>query len=117
MFATNLKRLREEKKLTYRELADDLNKKYDVKFSKSTIQRWEENTSSPSIAHATALAHYFNVSLDDLTKNEVKYEKTEEENNIETLAAHIDGDVTEEELEEILAYIEMKRSLRRNRNK
>lgn len=105
MFATNLKRLREEKKLTYRELAEDLNKKYDVKFSKSTIQRWEENTSSPSIAHATALAHYFNVSLDDLTKNEVKQKKTEEENNIETLAAHIDGDVTDEEMKEILAFI------------
>lgn len=105
MFATNLKRLREEKKLTYRELAEDLNKKYDVKFSKSTIQRWEENTSSPSIAHATALAHYFNVSLDDLTKNEAKHEKTEEENNIETLAAHIDGGVTDEEMKEILAFI------------
>lgn len=105
MFATNLRRLREGKKLTYRELADDLNKKYDIKFSKSTIQRWEENSSSPSIAHATALAHFFDVSLDDLTKNEIKQEKTEEENNLHTLAAHIDGDVTDEEMKEILAFI------------
>lgn len=32
-------------------------------------------------------------------------------------AAHIDEDATEEEIEEIMAYIEMKRNLRRNRNK
>lgn len=34
-----------------------------------------------------------------------------------TYAAHIDEDATEEEIEEIMAYIEMKRNLRRNRKK
>lgn len=122
MFANNLKKLRESRGLTYRELADELNKKYDVKFSKSTIQRWEENESYPSIKHASALAHFFNVTLDELSNLEpnsnISIIKEESQNyTVETIAAHIDDDVTEEEMEEILAYIEMKKSLRKNRNK
>ncbi|QNR08270.1 helix-turn-helix domain-containing protein [Macrococcoides canis] len=92
VFANNLKRLRESRGLTYRELADELNKKYDAKFSKSTIQRWEETESYPSIKHAAALSHYFDVTLDELSSSE-------KENNT--------GFIKEKDAEYITSVIEL----------
>lgn len=112
MFPSVFKQLRESKNLTYRELADELNKRYNVKFSKSTIQRWEEGKSSPSIDHASAIAHYFDVRLEQLTGLEDIEIKNESSDDY-TLAAHIDDDVTEEELIEIQRYIDYIKSQRK----
>lgn len=108
MFPRIFKQLRESKHLTYRELEEELNKRYNVKFSKSTIQRWEEGKSSPSIDHASAIAHYFDVRLEELTGLEDLEIKEDD-----TLAAHIDDDVTEEEMAEIKRYIDYIKSQRK----
>lgn len=113
MFPSVFKQLRESKNLTYRELADELNKRYNVKFSKSTIQRWEEGKSSPSIDHASAIAHYFDVRLEQLAGSEDVEIEEAENNDDYTLAAHIDDDVTEEEMIEIQKYIDYIKSQRK----
>lgn len=106
MFQNNLRKLREAKGLTYRELSEILSQKYDVKFSKSTIERWEKGDSSPTITHASALAHYFDVTLDELSGLEKLPEIKEEHNNFSGIAAHIREDATEEEIKEIQKFID-----------
>lgn len=106
MFPQNLKRLRNRKNLSMDELVKRLNEVYDVKFSKATLSRWEDGLSSPSIIHAAALADFFNVTLDELSgRNEV-------ENTNNVIAAHIEDDVTDEEMDEILNFIDYIKSKR-----
>lgn len=57
-FEKNLKALRKSRNLSLQELATRLNKNYNVKFSKTSIDRWERGESSPSMDHASALAHF-----------------------------------------------------------
>ena len=57
-FEKNLKTLRKSRNLSLQELATRLNKNYNVKFSKTSIDRWEKGESSPSMDHASALAHF-----------------------------------------------------------
>lgn len=108
----NIKKLRQNKNLTLIELANRLNNVYghlNLKFSKATILRWEEGDTSPSIDHASALADFFGVTLDELAgRGEIQNQKDDY-----TLAAHINDDVTEEELGEIQKYIEFIKSQRK----
>lgn len=109
----NIKKLRQNRGLTLIELADRLNKTYGLmklKFSKATIQRWEEGKSSPSIDHASALADFFNVTLDVVAGRK---DVPDHDAHDDTLAAHIDDDVTEEEMEEIQKYFEYIKSKRK----
>lgn len=110
----NIKKLRQSKNLTLIELSNRLNKAYghlNLKFSKATLQRWEEGKSSPSIDHASALADFFNVSLDVVAgRKDPEYVEDITDN---TLAAHIDDDVTEVEMEEIQKYFEYIKSKRK----
>lgn len=61
IFATRLKALREEKKLTQKELAEalDLN-------SKSTITNYEQNVREPDFQTLIKIATYFGVTTDFL---------------------------------------------------
>ena len=106
MFPNNLRKLRESKGLTYRELSDVLSRKYNVKFSKSTIERWEKGESSPTITHASAIAHYFGITLDELSGIKELPEIKEEKKDFSALAAHIREDATEEEIREIQNFID-----------
>ncbi|WJP97106.1 helix-turn-helix domain-containing protein [Macrococcus bovicus] len=117
MIANNLKKLRTSRDLSLSQLAEQLNKKYTPKFSKPTLSRWEEGTSSPSIEHASALANFYGITLDELACRIDESTLDNTHQYTEALAAHIDKDATEEEIEEILAYIDMKRKLRRNKKK
>lgn len=100
MFPQNLRKLRNAKNLSMDELVKRLNDSYEVKFSKATLSRWEDGLSSPSIVHASALADFFNVSLDELSgRQPLDYSN-------DVIAAHIDDDVTEDEMKDILQYIE-----------
>lgn len=115
MFRHNLRKLRESKGLTYRELSDILSKKYDVKFSKSTIERWEKGESSPTITHASAIAHYFDVTLDELSGIKELPEIKEDKTDFSALAAHIREDATEEEIREIQRFIDYTFSTREDK--
>ncbi|MBA8759133.1 helix-turn-helix domain-containing protein [Staphylococcus schleiferi subsp. coagulans] len=98
----NLVSLRRHRNLSLVELTDQLNKRFDVKFSKASIDRWEKGTTSPSVSHASALAEFFGVSLDELSgREEIDMEHQKR------LAVHFDKeDLTDEEIEEVCQFIE-----------
>ncbi|WP_283679923.1 helix-turn-helix transcriptional regulator [Lentilactobacillus sp. Marseille-Q4993] len=66
MFAQTLRDIRLEHHLSQQELADNLNKKYNKKISKSMISRWENGTTDPQMDYVRMLAGYFQVEPEDL---------------------------------------------------
>lgn len=101
-FAENLSKLRKSRGLSLKELSDRLNNKYEVKFSKASLDRWEKGITSPSMDHASALAEFFNVSLDELSGLE---EMKQDEPH--TMAAHLNGELhNEEDIKYIMGLIE-----------
>lgn len=69
MFSTNLRRLRNEKKLSQEKLAAELNAKYDTRVSKSMISRWERGTTDPQMKYVRIVADYFGLSTDLVESN------------------------------------------------
>ena len=100
-FEKNLRALRKSRNLSLQELATRLNKNYNVKFSKTSIDRWERGESSPSMDHASALAHFFGISLDELSG--IKELKEKEPT---TLAAHLEGELKQEDVDYIISLID-----------
>ena len=64
----NLKRLRKERNLTTREMAEIINT------SKTAFNNWETGKTEPSIEYLKALSNFFCVSVDFLIGNEPKRE-------------------------------------------
>ncbi|MEK4757050.1 helix-turn-helix transcriptional regulator [Macrococcus sp. FSL W8-0367] len=83
-----------------------------VGIAKSALSRYLNKTREFPLNKAEDFANALDISTEYL----LGFESNKSE-FVETIAAHIDDDVTEEEMEEILAYIEMRRNLRNNRNK
>lgn len=63
-FSERIKELREEKGLSQRQLAVEIN------VSQANISRWENGTQDPSTEWLVNLADYFNVSVDFLLGRE-----------------------------------------------
>lgn len=61
---TILKELRLKNNLTLEELAEEINKKYAVKLTKSMISKWETGKATPVYDHLKRLALYYNVTTD-----------------------------------------------------
>ena len=100
-FSDNLSKLRKSRNLSLKELSDRLNARYEVKFSKASIDRWEKGFTSPSMEHASALSDYFNISLDELSgRKEMKIEEPK------TLAAHLEGELKQEDVDYIMSLID-----------
>ena len=113
MFPTILKRLRNQLNLSQDELVSRLNKNdKQLKFSKASLSRWEDGQSSPSILHAKVIADFFGVTVDALVGAEEIPNDLEEKFNSEVIAAHIDDDVTDEEMNEILNFIDFMKNKR-----
>ncbi len=113
IFSENLKKFRNAHNFSMDELVNRLNSKFAIRFTKTTYARWESGETSPSIDHASAIANFFKVSLDEMNGNDSLEVSTNDQRNIETIAAHIDEDVTEEEMETIKKYIEFIKSSRK----
>lgn len=64
--AQNLKYLREQKDLSQRELSDVLG------FSSSAVTMWEQGRRSPDIETIIKLAEYFNITLDELVRKDLR---------------------------------------------
>ncbi|HFK0084903.1 TPA: helix-turn-helix domain-containing protein [Listeria monocytogenes] len=96
MFSKKLAELRKKKGYSQYKLAEELG------FSRGQIANYEQGSREPDYQTLMKIAKYFNVSTDYLLCGESN-------KIIDTIAAHIDPDATEEEMEEILAYIEEKR--------
>lgn len=60
------KNLRDERGLTMDELCYQLNKRYGLTIGKSIISKWERGLQYPHASHLSALADFYNVSVDYL---------------------------------------------------
>lgn len=109
-FGARLKDLRLRAKLTQQQLGDI------VHVSKVSISGYERGERSPDTETLRNLANYFEVSVDYLLNGEEGYQKEwsdsfdKPNDMIRTVAAHIDDDATEEDLEDILRYIEYRKN-------
>ncbi|EDO1161702.1 helix-turn-helix domain-containing protein [Listeria innocua] len=96
MFGDTLMKLRKSKNLTQSDIAKILG------VARTTYSSYEQNRRMPDAEIQIKIADYFDVSLD--------YLHGRGKNNIsDTIAAHIDSNASEEDIKEILAYIEEKR--------
>lgn len=98
MFAQQLKDLR---KKTPGLTQTDMAKKLGI--AKTTYASYEQGKRTPDIETQNKIADFFNVSLDYLHGRESKNSFSEKQM---TVAAHIDDEVTEEQMEDILNYID-----------
>ncbi|EDN8509184.1 TPA: helix-turn-helix domain-containing protein [Listeria monocytogenes] len=96
MFSKRLSELRKKKGFSQYKLADELG------FSRGQVANYEQGTREPDYQTLLKIAEFFNVSTDYLLGRD--------DNNLaDTIAAHIDSNASEEDIKEILAYIEEKR--------
>ncbi|WP_277678802.1 helix-turn-helix domain-containing protein [Gracilibacillus dipsosauri] len=72
-FASRLKKLREQRRLTLEQLADQINQKYHSSFTKSMISKWE-NGHNIELSSLKILSLYFGVSLNNLLGFNEKYD-------------------------------------------
>lgn len=97
MFAQQLKKLRKKTPhLTQMDMAKELG------IAKTTYASYEQGKRTPDIETQNKIADFFNVSLDYLHGRESKAFSTKQM----TVAAHIDDEVTDEQMEDILNYID-----------
>lgn len=75
--------LRKKNNFSQEELAEKMN------VSRQTISKWELEETSPDIKQAKKLSKIFNVSLDELTNNDIKSILIEKTSNTEKLAGII----------------------------
>ena len=62
-FGNKVRDLRQEKGFSIREFVEDINKKFNVKISKSMVCRWETNLNLPDVDNLILLAKYYNVDI------------------------------------------------------
>lgn len=100
-----LKKLREEKNVSMDKMCEDLSKIYNVNLAKSTVSKWENGKAEPSLAYLRILSKYFNVTLDYLIG--LEDEKAQPKNEIDTLAAHLEGkNITPKKMKLLEKYID-----------
>lgn len=75
--------LRKSQRLSQEQLAEKLN------VTRQTISNWELNETSPDLNQAKELSKIFNISLDELTGNDISNIIVEKVNNTEKLAGMI----------------------------
>ncbi|MCD5029078.1 helix-turn-helix domain-containing protein [Enterococcus asini] len=94
-FGERLKDLRKKRSLTQSQLGEKLN------VTKASISGYENDTRSPDRETLVKIAEIFNVSTDYLLG------RTDDKDKGPTLvAAHLDDDLTEEQLDEVKNFID-----------
>lgn len=102
MFAKNLKYLRNKYDIEQLDLAHKLGRK-----SSSSISEWEKGKYTPNFGTLKKISEIFNVSVEDLMEVDLSQRsKNKSSNKSDVIAAHIDDDVTDEEMKEILNFID-----------
>lgn len=69
--------------------------------SRSTISEWENGNKMPRAGSIEKLSQHWKIP-----KSKILNEQTPIDNNVQTIAAHINDDVTPEQLEKITEYID-----------
>lgn len=99
MFPQIIKDLRLSKKMTQKEVAEKL------EISRPAYTAYETGKRQPDYKTLQKIARLFNVSTDYLLG--VKHKDHEQpESKVRTLAAHIDENVTDEDMREIINFID-----------
>ncbi|WP_064610450.1 helix-turn-helix domain-containing protein [Streptobacillus moniliformis] len=68
---SKLRKLREDKNLSGDELSEIINKKYNARFSRVSISKWENNKKNIGKENLNYYAKYFQVSMDWLIGNNI----------------------------------------------
>ena len=80
----------------------------------ATISNWKAGRYVPKADKMKKIADYFDVTVEYLMTGEESKDYSAELSSVETLAAHFDGeDLSEEEMEEIMKYVEFVKSRRK----
>lgn len=74
-FANNLLALRKSRGLSQAQLAKELN------YTDKAVSKWEKNETIPDIASLSAIAEYFDITVDDLIKNHNVVKKSNKKRN------------------------------------
>lgn len=106
---TEIKKIRSQNKLSQEEFAMRINKIHSLSITKGMVSKWESGSIEPKTRMVKAIAETFNVSIDEILGLSIAVKNGE----IETIAAHIDDDLTEVELMEIKKYIQFLKSQRK----
>lgn len=111
-FGEKLKELRESRGLTPDELAAEID------FTKSTIWSYELGKKEPSIDHLRRLGHFFNVPVDELLGEKKIFEGNkhiirlnDEHSRSKYIFELDDQPISDEELNEMIVYLRVKRSM------
>lgn len=99
MFSRNLKYLRQKHDMEQIDLAHKLGRK-----SASSISEWEKGKYTPKLQTLSEIASIFNVNIDDLMGEDLSVSKNEKKNSFETIAAHLDGELTDEQWEKVIEF-------------
>ncbi|AKS69791.1 Cro/Cl family transcriptional regulator [Staphylococcus schleiferi] len=97
-----IKKLRQERNINLTDFA----KKIGV--NKSTLSRYENGSRKIPMEDIAEIANYLNVTPESLLLKDKKIKKT-----VTHLAAHLEGDLTEEEWQKVLDYADYIRSKRK----
>lgn len=98
-----IKEYRERRGWTQDQLADKLDT------TRQTVSRYESGVRKANQDVLFELSNIFNVSINNFFPDSDK----NEESTISLLAAHIDDDASDEEIKDILEYIDFKRKQRK----
>ena len=80
----------------------------------SLFSEWKRGKSTPKADKMKRIADYFGVSIEYLMTGKESKNQTTEPSPVETLAAHFEGEeLSEEEMEEIMNYVEFVKSRRK----
>ncbi|MDW0112920.1 helix-turn-helix transcriptional regulator [Sporosarcina saromensis] len=105
---SEIKKVRLENKLSQEEFAERINRQHHLAITKGMVSKWESGSIEPKTRMVKAIAETFNVSVDRILG--LTQEKA---NKVETIAMHMDEDLTEEEVKEIQKYIQFLKSQRK----
>lgn len=82
--------------------------------TQSTLSDWKRGRSTPKTDNMKKIADYFGVTVDYLMTGEESKDYSTELSSVETLAAHFEGEeLSEEEMEEIMNYVQFVKSRRK----
>ncbi|MBB4824551.1 transcriptional regulator with XRE-family HTH domain [Sporosarcina luteola] len=105
---TALKKIRLDNKLSQEEFAERVNKQQGLSINKGMVSKWESGAIEPKTRMMKAIAETFHISIDGILGLQVAGKPP-----VKTIAAHMDDDLTEEEIEEIKKYIQFIKSQRK----
>lgn len=102
IFASNLMYYLEQRHMTQTDLARELG------IPNMTISNWINAKTYPRVDKIQMIADYFNIGKSQLT--EMRNDNSKVNEQAYRIAAHIDDDVSEEEMNDILKYIDFIKS-------